>query len=140
MNFKNLPKNLEVASVYEFQKFTKKLGNGSSMWQYFGCSPTGSVRCVPCLAAACGCHSARPSPNVKCSAELNNNSYMTKNVSKMVKKLIKLEVCWKENTWFLLIVCVINLVDGGLSLSTYFWGGEQVRFIEVVQVILCEFD
>ena len=31
MNFDNLRKNLELASVYEFQKFTKKLGNGFSI-------------------------------------------------------------------------------------------------------------
>ena len=31
MNFDNLRKNLELASVYEFSKFTKKLGNGFSI-------------------------------------------------------------------------------------------------------------
>ena len=32
MDFKNLRKNLEMALVCEIQKFMKKLGNGSSIW------------------------------------------------------------------------------------------------------------
>ena len=32
MNFKNLQKSLVMASVYEFLKSTKKVGNGLSIW------------------------------------------------------------------------------------------------------------
>ena len=34
MNFKNLQKKTGLAPVYEFQKSTKKDGNGFSIWKY----------------------------------------------------------------------------------------------------------